>query len=144
MFIWLSQAKSYCAFVPESGQAQFRIGSNGNSGANSAGTGSGSTGSSSNAASPQNNGNGIGLTNSENLPPGKFALHIRDKIVLNCLCMESPIAKAWCPLPPKELRSLSYSFPDEVILGIYIEFKEQALKEWLRMFLRGMFSLGLK
>lgn len=53
----------------ESGQAQFRIGSNGNSGANKAGTGSGSTGSSSNAASPQNNGNGIGLTNSENLPP---------------------------------------------------------------------------
>ncbi|KAJ1523585.1 hypothetical protein ONE63_001430 [Megalurothrips usitatus] len=54
----------------ESGQAQFRIGSNGNSGSSSAGTGSGSSGSNSNAASPQNNGNGIGLTNSENLPPG--------------------------------------------------------------------------
>lgn len=53
----------------ESGQAQFRIGSNGNSGSSSAGTGSGSSGSNSNAASPQNNGNGIGLTNSENLPP---------------------------------------------------------------------------
>ncbi|XP_026273343.1 protein tramtrack, beta isoform isoform X1 [Frankliniella occidentalis] len=66
----------------ESGQAQFRIGSNGNSGANKAGTGSGSTGSSSNAASPQNNGNGIGLTNSENLPPGLADFHLGSRLLL--------------------------------------------------------------